>query len=118
MAQQAIPDEFVHKNGRTVKLYVHTNGDTVVRQFEDGSPKRYEGFSFQPHGIERYHALRRESGLPCADYTAPKRVPVPTVKECAEDEHDWDWLNPDDAEDRQIVCSKCKKIDTDDSEEE
>lgn len=110
MAQQAIPEEFIHRNGRTVKLFVANNGDTVVRQFDGTTPKRYEGFSFQPHGIARYHELRRESGLACADYEAPSRPPAAKVAECAPEDHDWDWAEPDNDDSRATVCTKCGAV--------
>jgi len=116
MAQQAIPDEFTAKDGLLVKLFVDAKGDTVVRKLDGDRGRAFNAFTYQPHAIKFYHDLRRANGLSCADYTAPTRAPTNKVPECAEEDHDWDWVNPDDAEDRAIKCSKCGKLDISEDE--
>lgn len=105
---QQIPDSF-NRGDLTVKLFVAASGDTAVQQIRDGKAFLTSRFTFEPHGIELYHGLRKANGLPCESYTSAPSIPkVVAVKECADEDHDWEWVDPDDDNSRAIVCSKCK----------
>ena len=117
MAQQAFPDEFTTKRGDLVKLFLDTGGEGNVRITDkDGKFKLSYKSTHLPFAVERYHGLRRDNGLACASFEAAKPLIV-KVKECAEDDHDWDWLHPNEPDNREIKCAICGKVDVDESEE-
>lgn len=95
------------ETGMPVHMYP-TKGDLTVRQFKDAKAEVGSGtthFSHHPHAADRFEELTgvRPEGFE-VKYSKVKEWPN---REDDGHEHDWEWTNPDDDDDRAIHCGKC-----------
>ncbi len=95
---QPIPAEGTDDRGNVITI-ARTKDDLTVKWVNDEGRNVTTGYSHHPFAINKFRELTGQEPI--------AYEPVVRVTPCHDDEHDWEWVDPEDADSKSIYCAKC-----------